>query len=187
MNGKRTAKETRNLLLSICAVLIVTLILLIFMLSSMNNNHRPGKPSADNTTTVPSQDAVQVQELLVEDVKEQDDFVVVDTSYCVIKYPYAFSDLIHVASQTFDNYSQLDFSAVVGSEERVLYTLLFNKDEGIPVGTLTVNGAEYRVAAVIYELDDVSEDHRVTFYAAQETFNDVMVSLAENPGFTAAQ
>lgn len=186
MVDKRTAKETRSLLLSICAVLVITLILLIVMLTSMKDRKKPEKPSSDNTTTASLRGDFQMQELLIQEVKEQNDVVVVISSYCVIKYPYAFSDLICIKPQTYDYYSQLDFSASVDGEERLLYTLLFNKDTGIPVGSLRVNGTEYKVTAVIYDLNDASEDNRVTFYAAQETFNDIMVSLAENPGFTAA-
>lgn len=184
-NGKRTPQERRNLLLSICAVLVVTLILLVYMLVSMNDD-KSSKPTNNPSVPAISNNASMVKELLVNGVQELDDSVIVTTSYCVVSYPHAFCDLIQVDATTYKNYAQLDFSAKVGNEERLLYSLMFNGTSGISVGTIMVDGVQYKVTAEIYELNDVGEELRMTFSAAQETFNDIMMSLAENPGFVSA-
>ena len=113
--------------------------------------------------------------------------MVVKTTYGTIQYPFAFSDLIRIETDTFEKDAQMVFSAFVGEEEVKLYTLYFNRAAGIPLGTLTVDGAKYTVTAEIHDLVYANEENRLTYQAAQETFNDVAMSLEENEHFQAAQ
>lgn len=186
MERKAKQPNNRKTLIVICGVLAVILIGLIVILISIGGKHDQGNSDA---TTLPAQShsLIKAKELLVQTVEERGDRMVVTTSYGTIKYAYAFSDLIQIKTETFDYHAQMDFYVVIDGQEIALYTLFFNKNAGIPVGTLTVDGTAYTVTALIYELDQVIEENRLTCQAAQETFNDVMISLAENTGFQAAQ
>lgn len=148
----------------------------------------------NTTTTVkpPETDAPEVppiKELTVLSVEEQGDAVLVNTSYCTLRYPYAFSDLIGVEAVTEKDRAALKFTANISGAIVELYTLRFDHADGIPVGTLTVDGEDssFTVTVVFAEAaQSLSQESLTTFYAVQETFNDVVVSLAENAGFTPA-
>lgn len=177
-------RDHRSLLLSICVVLFVTLVLLIIMLVFMRDGKKPSKPSVGQSTTTVSVSEGSMPDLTVLGIEEEDGMMVVTTSYFVIKYPSAFSDLIQFKTETFEDYAQMDFSVVISGEETLLYSLICNKNTGFPVGTLQLNDSDYTVTAEIYDLEHVSDEDRLTCQAAQETFNDVMMSLTENKGFT---
>lgn len=128
--------------------------------------------------------------LTVEGTEEQADLVLVKTSFCNVKYPFAFADLIRVKAQDEGNVATLEFSACITDVEYPMYVLRFGGSEGILLGTLTIPGeaAPREVYAEFCQADTAAlGDHVGTFYAAQETFNDVVASLAENGGFTPAQ
>jgi len=128
--------------------------------------------------------------LLLHSVEEQGDRVVVTTSYCVLAYPFAFSDLIQVDVVDDENCSCVEFRALIGEEEYLLYAILFDSEEGIYLGTLdaTEQSDAVDVYAELYPVDEsLNEDSLVAFMAAQETFNDVVFSLAENDSFTPAK
>ena len=127
----------------------------------------------------------EVQELVVESVTPQGSDVVVATTYGTVKYPYAFSDIMSVEAKNFGSYAALEFSAKIGEKSYKLYDLLFNSEEGSPLGTLEYNGETYTVTAQFHGVSNIDDNHAVTFYAAQETLNDVASSLAENENFTA--
>ena len=56
------------------------------------------------------------------------------------------------------------------------------KDE-LLVGHWTIGDTVYPVSAILYAPEGIRDDELLTFYAAQETFNDIMFSLEENKGF----
>lgn len=124
--------------------------------------------------------------LTVETINEQGDAVVVKTSYCEVKYPFAFADLIQVQAEG----EKLDFVLKLSGEEYPLFAICFGEGEGIPLGTLAVDGKAEPVA-VWAQIGAPNEaalgDSVSTYYAAQESFNDVLASLMENEGFTAAE
>ena len=127
-----------------------------------------------------------MRELLVESVEEQGEMMLVTTTYGTVKYPYAFSDLMIVEGKTYEDYAQLEFSAEIDEAMFKLYTLTFNGEEGIPVGTLQDGDKAYAVTAQFHDFGEADNDTTITLSALQETFNDVINSLSENKGFTAA-
>jgi flavodoxin len=177
-------------LLLVCGVLLAVLIGLVTIVLIVENS---GKRTdlGDSTNSEASGNDIgyvgDIMELVVQSVEEQGDVLVVKTTYGTIQYPAAFSDLIRIETETFEKDAQMVFSAFVGEEEVKLYTLYFNRAVGIPLGTLTVDGVKYAVTAEIHDLVYANEDNRLTYQAAQETFNDVAMSLEENENFQAAQ
>jgi len=180
--GKNNSAQ-RNRLMIICVVLGVVLALLIVMAVCLSQNKTPGNDKTDDTTAAGTSG---MKELLVESVTEQKDAVLVVTTYGTVQYPYAFSDLLSVEAETFEEYAVLDFSATIDGAVHKLYKLIFNGEEGVPIGTLQNDGETYVITAEFYEMSGVSGDAVITFNAAQETFNDVVNSLFDNEGFTAA-
>lgn len=186
--GKYTSKRglQRKGLMVICAVLAVVLTLLIGMLVHLIAGETPGDQGHGTSTGPVSGEVSRLKELLVQSVTEQEDAMHVVTTYGTVKYSYAFSDIICVEAETFEDYAVLEFGAMIDGKVVKLYTLIFNGLEGIPVGTLQVDGETFAVTAQFNDGSGVSGDSMVTFYAAQETFNDVVNSLSENEGFTTA-
>ena len=185
---KHFSKKSRRLLI-FCGILLTILIALLAVVVILQRNTAHNKP--DTSTPVASSPDIgyegEMLSLLVESVEERGDVVVVKTTYCTLEYPFAFSDLIRIETNGFGNYAQMVFSAYVGEEEVKLYTLYFNRAAGIPLGNLMVDGVEYTVTAEIHDLVYANEDNRLTYQAAQETFNDVAMSLEGNENFRAAQ
>lgn len=185
--SSKKATRQRKVLTAVVAVLSAVWVLLIAALVYLNHNQNQTPKETVPGTTEGSVAGVtsQVKQLLVENVTEQGDTVIVTTTYGTVKYPYAFSDLISVEAETFETHAVLKFSAEIEGEKHKLYTLIFNGEEGMPVGTLLMDGESYTVTALFHDAAGISDDNMVTFYAAQEAFNDVVNSLSENEGFTA--
>ena len=121
---------------------------------------------------------------------EDGDAVVVSTTYGSVRYPFAFSDLIHFVAENDADHAMLEFTADIDDVEAPLYTIVFNGQEGILLGSMSIPDSEEPVP-VYAELhapeEELEEGDLATFYAAQETFNDVVVSLGENEGFMPAE
>ena len=186
----RKVSPQRKILAAVSAVLVVILVLLIVWLIWLKPDKAPAVSVPDSTEgTVAAQTEEtlsQMKELLVEKVTEQEDAVLVSTTYVAVKYPYAFSDIVSVETETFEDYAVLEFGAIIGDATHKAYSLIFNGEEGMPVGTLQHDGETYVITVQFHDADGVGEENMATFYAAQETFNDVVNSLSENKGFTAA-
>lgn len=187
---KKKAVKQRKMLTAAIAVASAILVLLIAVLLILGRDKAPEEVVPGTTTEAPvTEIRSNVKAMLVESIQEEGDTVIVQTTYGTVKYPYAFSDLVIVEAQTFENHAVLEFKAELDGTEYKLYTLTFALDrgeEGIPVGELPVDGKTYVVTALFHDVTGLDDDNMVTFYAVQETFNDVVNSLSENEGFTAA-
>lgn len=140
-------------------------------------------------TTVPTE-APEKAQLAVDSIEEQGDMMVVNTPYCVLKYPFAFADLIQVEALNNGDAGELVFSAKLDLSDYRLFSIVFGGSGDILLGTMMLPDREeaVEVYATLYQIDEtLSADFVNTFNAAQECFNDVMVSLMENEGFTTAQ
>ena len=79
------------------------------------------------------------------------------------------------------------FTAYLNGTKMKLYELSFGDQSGMKVGTLTFGQNSVDVCATIYEpIPGQDEGSRIAFIAAQETFNDVALSLLENANFVPA-
>lgn len=127
--------------------------------------------------------------LTVLSVENEGDFMVVDTTFGQVKYPFAFSDLIEIEAVNEENLAALVFLARIGDHTYPLFTVSFGDCEGIPLGTLMLPDEEIRNVSVQFATVEETElgDNLNSYYAAQEVFNDVIVSLEENAHFTAAE
>ena len=126
--------------------------------------------------------------LTVDTVEQDGDMMVVTTSYCTVKYPFAFSDIIQVEAVQHNGKDALMFQALLGDGVYSLFCFVFDGTEGVPVGTLTLeDGTEVMLMLEIFEASTAMEGSFLnTFYAAQETLNDVIGSLMEIEEFVPA-
>ena len=115
--------------------------------------------------------------------------MVVSTSYCAVAYPFAFSDIIHVAVGQEDHQEALVFSAYLNETEYPVYSLIFGDAGEVPLGTLTMeDGTVCAITAQIFEVDStIDADTLISIYAVQETVNDVIKSLNYVDGFVLTQ
>lgn len=185
-NGKNNSQANIKLLLAVCCVIILGLIIaVVCILGGQGRN----EPPAGETQGTQGATQSEMKKLTVHSTEEQGDTVLVDTSYGLLKYPYAFSDLIRIEAVNYQDLAALEFTADINKTAVKLFTVWFNGTEGIPVGTLKLEGEEepVSVTVVFFEMEEgLDEDGRTTFNALQEVFNDIAVSLAENEGFTEA-
>ncbi len=140
-----------------------------------------GSAPADIVTAVP--------ELKIISTEEQAESVIISTSYCTLSYPSMFSDMIKVESYFGEGMGCIMFLAEFNGKSATAYTVLFNSENGIDVGTLKVDGTDQplRVSVSFYEpTEDMTGDDLTSFYAVAETFNDIAQSLEKNEGFTSA-
>jgi len=123
-------------------------------------------------------------ELTVTEISEEGDRVVVTTSFVTFSYPFAFSDLLGVTVEE----NRLVF--VANQEQPVpVYTIRFDDKGMIALGSLYLPQTKetLSVTAELMPLPEGMADNQNSFFAIQETFNDVIASLEENAQFTPAE
>lgn len=121
--------------------------------------------------------------LSIETTTQNGDWITVKTSFINFRYPFAFSDIIEVETYNEGLSSQLRFYANIDGKKLLNYVIYFNSNEGISCGTLKLQG-EIPVSVEFEKAPKkLSEDWLNTFYAVQETFNDVLKSMEENKAF----
>ena len=77
----------------------------------------------------------------------------------------------------------MQFSLSMGKKEPV-YTLWINRDQGMFAGVLKQGNKKYRVTIEMYNpREDLDETQVPTFYAVQETLNDVLQSMGASGDF----
>lgn len=128
--------------------------------------------------------------LSVEEITEEGDMVALSTTYGELRYPFAFSDLIRVEAENTQSSAALKFFAEISGAEYPLFTLSFHGEEGAVIGSMPIPdaGEPVPVCVEIYGLEaELDESDQITFYAVQETVNDVLASLMEIEGFVPAK
>lgn len=114
------------------------------------------------------------------------DFFEIETKYTKIFLPEEMKKHINVKIVEDDIESKVYFSAEIEEKDCLLYTLYFGGAEGFPLGTFL--SSENYVIDVTAKLEDFSEDiskeGQQQFCLLQETFNEVLVKMEENPSFS---
>ena len=152
--------------------------------ASDNSETAPTVDNSQSETTVSSAQSSK-DGLSIMSLTEDGDWIVVETSYGVVRYPFAFSDVIEVEAFNEGETSQLRFYTKIEGEKIKNYTIHYNADDiGTAFGTLKQKN-EIPLSVVFEEFpEDCSEEWMSTFYAVQETFNDILKSMQEDKNFT---
>lgn len=181
-------KSTKNvaILLALCAVVTA------FAAGGCRKIEKPDEdPTKD--TQIGSEDVpeeMNVPELQIETTDEDNKWVTVKTTYGVVRYSSAFSDIVAVTAVQHEAASQLLFTANIGESEIPLYTIRYDEEgEGIVLGTLKLtSNVTVPVSVTLSDAPaELAGNDLATFIAAQETFNDVLTSMMEDSRFTMAE
>ena len=185
-------------------------ILALLLLSAMiicvgcNTNHNSETPTfkteSTGASTTPTSTAPEITETDPPDTEEttestfplpENEDMMIETPYCTLSIPYAFSELVSVEENNEDSVVSYTFRAELETEPVPVYTVYFVpsgiEKEGIAFGVLKTDDEEISILFEAYEPDkSLSEEDLESFYSAQETINDVFQSLREAPGFSPA-
>lgn len=179
-SARKKAKQRNKKLICVAAVAAVVLAVLVAVVFLL-----PGK--GDELPRAHDPERGPLKELTVQSQERQGETMVVDTSYLPVEYPYAFSDLIQVEAINQGNQTALAFYAMIAGESRELYTLWFNGKDGQTVGAFDLQDGEKPVVVTLafYNPDaELEGDDRITFFATQETINDVLSAMKQDKNFT---
>lgn len=175
---RRPRKKKNNKILWIAAAAAaVVLIVIIWLLVGSGDQ----LPQAHDPERAP------LRELTVNAQTRDGERMVIDTSYMRLEYPYAFSDLIQIEAINQGNQTGLAFTAKIAGANRQLYTLWFNGRDGEKVGAYDLRDGEKPVVVTLAFYTPAAElegDDRITFFATQETINDVMAAMKQDSHFT---
>ncbi len=187
VENKRAAMEKRKALIEkkkkeMKRRKIITLIIAVIMtVAGIAFGFALGRGSVPDDVSFSSQN--EEGRLSIISTTESGDWVTVKTSFISLRYPFAFSDIIAVEAYNEGLASQLRFYANIDGKKTLNYVIYFNSNEGIPCGTLKLQG-EIPVSVEFEKAPKkLSEDWLNTFYAVQETFNDVLKSMENNKSF----
>lgn len=176
-NKARGRGVSRNRFIVICCALALVLVVLIVAAWLITRETPTGSTPGDQLSG-------PMEKMVMHSVEEQGDLVYVKTTYGDFSYPYAFSDLVAMEPVNEENCVGLAFSAYIEEKSEPVYTLWINSDRGMTAGTLRVEDKTYGVTIEIMDArTDLNEDYLSTFYAVQETLNDVLLSMEAGGNF----
>ncbi len=116
---------------------------------------------------------------MIFNISEQNHLVIAATEYGKIQYPYAMSDVIRIVSARYSDYASFEFRGTLDDKEVLFYTLWIGKVQGMSAGFAVDRGGNLH--GVYFEIAQVPKGLREsdlnTFFAAQETINDVLNSF----------
>lgn len=185
-NRRSTRGISKTGWIVVCCVLALVLIALIVVAGRMNPDQPPETPGESQQATGSQIALIQgpIDEMVIRTVEEREDAVYVSTSYGDFTYPYAFSDLLVIEEVNEDSCVGLTVSVFLLGRNEPVYTLWINSDRGILAGMLQREEITYRVTMEMYDpRENLNEAYQSTFYAVQETLNDVLQSLAAGGDF----
>lgn len=127
-------------------------------------------------------------DLVIFDIEELEEVVLIKTSYGDLQFSSAYSDLLTVSASN-EPHRALEFFARLNGEQLPVFTLHFADSLGTPIGTMKLpdEREDFPVTVSFHEVPaGLNDSDRLSFLAAQELFNDILVSLSDNDGFTAS-
>ncbi len=125
------------------------------------------------------------ENLSIMSLTEEGEWMALETTYGVFRYPFAFSDVIEVEAFNEGGASQLRFYTKIEGRKIKNYTVHYNDNEGTACGILKMK--EEIPVSVVFESypESLPGDWLSTFNAVQETFNDILKSMMEDKNFSA--
>lgn len=173
-------------LIVICCILTLVLAALIAVAVGMTTDRAQETPDETQKGNETQSDLIvgSMDEMVIYAIEEREDVMYVTTSYGAFSYPYAFSDLLVIEEVNQDSCVGLIFSAFLEEKYEQVYTLWINSNQGMQAGSLHREDKTYRVSIEMYEArEDMSEIYISTYYAVQETLNDVLQSMEAGGDF----
>jgi len=165
-------KRLLNILVIACVLSVLGTVIAL----CVNRRERPS----------PAPSAEQVVPLKLLSIAEHGEWMVAETNYGSFRYPAAFADILAPEVIAHATSSELQFIAQIADQSLVAYSIRYNERIGDRCGTLRLSDAveDIPVYVEFAEPTGIPDDWLDTFYAVQETFNDVLDSMAQDSRFT---
>lgn len=112
----------------------------------------------------------------------------IETPYCNLQYPVEWEDAVIISNEELDNGYKVNFVAVIEGDELPLFDIVFESNEGAPLGTLKKDGKDISVSLISYnpELENYTEDQQMDFAGMSEDINVIISKLLEQYEFELA-
>ena len=173
-------KKTKNIVLMVlvCVVLVVLSVVITSVVTSQ-------KFTTENVSDKIVQEDANLKIL---SVIENNESISVETTYGSFNYPRAFMDVISVDTDVASGDECLKFMAQIDGDSIDVYTIYYNSSKGVLCGYQVLPDDREVTVSVVFEdiTENISDEWKTTFYAVQETFNDVIVSMAQDSRFIVA-
>lgn len=175
------SRRFTEIMVFVCVVAVFGAMVAVYFIGRGHGIPKPPSTSGSEETTYVEPPALELLS-----VSERGEWMLVETTYGFFRYPTAFSDFL--APEVIDQgtSARLQFIAQIAEQSLVVYTIHYNEVTGNRCGTLKLSAdtKEIPVYVSFSEANDaIPADWLDTFYAVQETFNDVLSSMAEDSRF----
>lgn len=174
-NDKRARKRL------ICLIVLLVLVSMLALISWLVRQEADGAAQKRLEELTENENNPELQ------IEQVGDEMVLQTAYCELRYPYAFSDVIQVEQVDSNNTFILDFMFVFQDIRTPIFSLCFGNDGDDLIGSITTAaGDSVSVQLIAYDMPEQlseKEDARNTYYAAREVMNDILNSLMGSPAF----
>ncbi|MBR5286574.1 MAG: hypothetical protein IKU30_06730 [Clostridia bacterium] len=177
----------------VAAALFVVILLSITIVSTAcssnddSSNTLSSNDESDKYSNLVEEDVIDFSAFKILSSKYASSKIEVETTLCKISYSAAFSDVISVKPEGLNNCAKLNFYANLSSGETLIYSIIFGGEESTAFGKLQVNEGKETINVYVSFYDapaNLDKDDKATFNATQETFNDVVSSLNDDPRFS---
>ena len=175
--GRGTKKKANHRNGWIMVIVALTLVLLTLVLIAVLGGNHGVKDPTISTSDHP------IKTLTIESIEEQGSNMNISTTYGILKYPFAFEDLLQVEAENQQSWTALHFSMKLKGTQYPVYSIFFNAEGGDTFGIIDLGGEWKDIPmTVVFHQAPAGSDREfiATFYAVQETFNDVISSMEEN-------
>ncbi len=202
-NNQVPIKNFNSIFVGVFVVIILILVAVIVIMLASKNGNEPADPQDGNTSqqeerlpsdapldTTPFNSEIKIPELKILSIEDGETEVMLNTNYCELRFPSTYYDLLKADAYYGDGTGCIIFSANIGNGHATVYTIIFNGEDGTAIGKLKLDGVDepIRVSVNFYEpASNILGEALNSFYAAQETFNDIIVSLGENENYTSIE
>lgn len=121
-------------------------------------------------------------------VSDESGDIEVSTDYCVLHYPALWADRISVTVESKNGIEKVGFYGTVDNHEKqLLFEIVFNSDDGIELGKLSIDKDTVPVCMNVPELvfdETWNSDEQTTLFAMQEDLNYVVEKMRSTENFT---
>ena len=178
-----TIKNTKRLLL-VCIVLVAVSVVTLLFLWLYQRRNQPFDP-------LPIGDPLAQSNIFsILSTEEQDGVVVVTTNFGAFRYPAENAEAMSVEAGLDGDIPTLRFTIAVDAGETPLFSICYGGTQGIPCGTYraSADAEEIPVFVIFADVpDQLDSEDRVAFEVAQELFNDIVLSMEDDPRFSGLQ
>ena len=157
------------------------LVILVTLVTLIGCGSDDSKKESSSDTPTENSDAFAILSK-----KEEQGIMTIATVYGEFSYPTEFVKGVDVQASEEDGIPTLTFVIHMNDRKESLFTIRYGGNRGILFGTYQASKNEKAIGLYVSFAEppaDFSAEDQNTFEMAQDLFNDVIASMANNPGF----